>query len=57
MKIVIYGANEMGVAVATEFFEDHDVIVLDPEQKKLEPFSKLDVGVMCFLSFSFLQNV
>ncbi len=47
MRIVIYGANEMASAIAVEFFEDHDVIVIDPNQKNLEPFSRLDVGVIC----------
>ena len=47
MKIIIYGANEMASSIAVEFFEDHDVIVIDPSQKNLELFSKLDVGVVC----------
>lgn len=47
MKIIIYGANEMASSIAVEFFEDHDVIVIDPLQKNLELFSKLDVGVVC----------
>lgn len=47
MRIIIFGANEMASAIATEFFEDHDVIVIDPVQKNLELFSKLDVGVIC----------
>ena len=47
MRIIIYGANEMGSAVATEFFEDHDVIVIDPNPKNLEAFSRLDVGSIC----------
>lgn len=47
MKIIIYGANEMASAIATSFFEDHDVIVIDPNQKKLEQFSKLDIGTIC----------
>lgn len=47
MRIIIYGANEMASAIAVEFFEDHDVIVIDPNQKNLESFSKLDVGVIC----------
>ena len=47
MKIIVYGANETAYAIATEFFEDHDVVVIDPDQKKLENFSRLDVGVMC----------
>ena len=47
MRIIIYGANEMASAIAVEFFEDHDVIVIDPNQKNLESFSRLDVGVIC----------
>ena len=47
MKIIIYGANDMALAVAGEFFEDHDVIVIDPEQKKLDAFSRLDIGMVC----------
>ena len=45
MKIIIYGANETGSIIATEFFEEHDVIVIDPIQKNLESFSRLDVGI------------
>ena len=47
MKIVIYGANEMASAVAAELFEDYDVIVIDPDQKKLDSLSRLDIGLMC----------
>lgn len=47
MKIIIFGANEMASSIAAEFFEDHDVIVIDSVQKNLELFSKLDVGVVC----------
>lgn len=47
MKIIIYGANDMTLAIAQEFFEDHDVIIIDPEQKKLDTFSRFDLGVMC----------
>ncbi len=47
MKIVIFGANEMASSIAVEFFEDHDVIVIDSTQKNLELFSKLDVGTIC----------
>jgi trk system potassium uptake protein TrkA len=44
MKIIIYGANEIGSMIATEFFEDHDIIVIDPDSNSLENFSKLDVA-------------
>ena len=47
MKIIIYGANETGSLIATEFFEDHDIIVLDPEQENLSSFTKLDISTMC----------
>ena len=47
MKIVIYGANEMASAIAADLFEDHDVIVIDPCQKKLDGFSRLDIGIVC----------
>ena len=47
MKISIYGANEMGSIIATEFFEDHDIIVIDPDAKSLEKFNNLDLTTMC----------
>ena len=47
MRIIIFGANEMASSIATEFFEDHDVIVIDPNQKNLDSFSRLDIGVVC----------
>ena len=47
MKIIIYGANEMASAVAGELFEDYDVVVIDPDQKKLETLSRLDVATIC----------
>jgi len=58
MRIIIYGANEMASAVATEFFEDHDVIVMDSNPKNLELFSKLDIGTIAagVLDNRFLKN-
>lgn len=47
MKIIIYGANEITSAVAGELFEDYDVVVIDPDQKKLDALSRLDIGLMC----------
>ncbi len=44
MKIVIYGATEIGCLLATEFFEDHDITVIDREENKTEEFKKLDIG-------------
>lgn len=47
MRIIIYGANEMASSIVTEFFENHDVIVIDPNQKSLESFSRFDIGTIC----------
>lgn len=44
MNIVIYGATELGCLVATEFFEDHDVTIIDKEENFTNNFSKLDIG-------------
>ncbi len=44
MKILIYGATEIGCLLATEFFEDHDITVIDKEESKTEEFKKLDIG-------------
>jgi len=46
MKIIIYGANSMAAGIAAEFFEDHDIIVIDPVQKNLDAFANLDIGIM-----------
>jgi len=42
MKIVIYGATDLGCLIATEFFENHDVTIIDKEESG--NFSKLDIG-------------
>ena len=44
MKIVIYGATDMGCLLATEFFEDHDITVIDKEENRTEEFDKLDIS-------------
>lgn len=43
MKIVIFGANEVGCSIATQFFEDHDITVIDSEENRVEEFNKLDI--------------
>ena len=43
MKIVIFGANEVGCLLATQLFEDHDIIVIDKEENRTEDFKKLDI--------------
>lgn len=47
MRIVIYGSNEMASVIAAEFFEDHDIIIVDPNAQNLEKFKGLDVGTVC----------
>ena len=47
MKVIIYGANEMASAIAGALFEDFDVIIIDPDQGKLDSLSRLDIGTMC----------
>lgn len=44
MRIVIYGANEIGCLMAVEFFEDHDITVIDKEENRLDDFNKLDIS-------------
>lgn len=44
MKIIIYGATEVGCLLATEFFEDHDITIIDKEENRTEEFNKLDIS-------------
>src|SRR5574344_2695691 len=44
MKIVIYGATEVGCLLATEFFEEHDITVIDKEENRTDEFNKLDIS-------------
>ncbi len=44
MKIIIFGANEIGFMIANEFYTDNDITVIDEEQNKSDSFNKLDVS-------------
>ena len=44
MKIVIFGATEVGCLLATEFFEDHDITIIDREENRTDEFNKLDIS-------------
>ncbi len=44
MNIVIYGATEIGCLLATEFFEDHDITIIDKEENRTDEFNKLDIS-------------
>lgn len=54
MKIIIFGATEIGCLLATEFFEDHDITIIDKEENKTDEFKKLDIsfveGNVCDIS-------
>ena len=44
MKIIIFGANEIGFMLANEFYTDNDITVIDEEKNKVDSFNKLDIG-------------
>ncbi len=44
MKIIIYGATEMGCLLATEFFEEHDITIIDKEENRTDEFNNLDIS-------------
>ena len=44
MKIVVFGASEIGYLIATEFFEDHDITIIDKEENKTAALGKLDIS-------------
>ena len=44
MKIIIFGANELGLMVASALYTDNDITVIDDEHKKVDAFNRLDVG-------------
>ena len=44
MKIIIFGAGELGYIIASEFYTENDITVIDDEQNKIDAFNKLDVS-------------
>lgn len=44
MKIIIYGSTEIGCLLATEFFEDHDITIIDREENRAKELSNLDIS-------------
>ena len=44
MKIIIFGANEIGFMIADEFYADNDITVIDEEKNKTDSFNKLDLS-------------
>ena len=44
MKIIIFGANDVGAMIASQFYTDNDIIVIDEEKNKSDSFNKLDIS-------------
>ena len=44
MKMIIFGANEIGAMIANQFYTANDIIVIDDERNKTDAFSKLDIS-------------
>ena len=44
MKIIIFGATELGCLIATNFFEDHDITIIDKEENFSNNINKLDIS-------------
>ena len=44
MKIIIFGANDIGFMIANEFYTDNDITVIDEKKNKIDSFNKLDLG-------------
>lgn len=44
MKIIIYGANEVGAIIASQFYTDNDITVIDNEKNKTDALNKLDIS-------------
>ena len=46
MKIVIFGATEIGWLLATTFFEDHDITIIENEENFSDNFTSLDISLV-----------
>lgn len=44
MKIIIFGANEIGSMIAAQFYTANDITVIDDEKNKTDAFNKLDIS-------------
>jgi len=44
MKIVIFGANKLGAMIASQFYTENDITVIDNEKNKVDAISKLDIS-------------
>ena len=41
MKIIIFGANEVGAIIASQFYTDNDITVIDNEKNRIDALNKL----------------
>ena len=44
MKIIIFGANKVGAMIASQFYTDNDITVIDNEKNRVDSISKLDIS-------------
>ena len=44
MKIIIFGANKVGAMIASQFYTDNDITIIDNEKNKIDQISKLDIS-------------
>lgn len=44
MKIVIFGANKVGAIIASQFYTDNDITIIDNEKNKVDAIGKLDIS-------------
>ena len=44
MKMILFGANEVGSMIASEFYADNDITIIDNEEYKCDAFNKLDIS-------------
>ena len=44
MRIIIFGANDVGAMIASQFYTDNDIVVIDEEKNKSDSFGKLDIS-------------
>ena len=42
--MIIFGANEVGAMIASQFYTANDITVIDEERNKLDAFNKLDIS-------------
>ena len=44
MKIIIFGSNDIGAMISSQFHTTDDITVIDEEKNKLDIFNKLDIS-------------